>query len=180
MPSDAALRIPQPVCFHVRTVGDRNRTISTACSRLLLPVYCPCFHVAIGARLSQAGIKPPTPQSLRPWKKAVYGICQAAFRAVGEVFHSTEEKINSKHVSLRFLGQKGFTALKHKDPTAQALAVHIMARCGKSDFVEARLGDEGMRGGGGRGRTLRYSDSQVIVFSECFAVLIVPDEFRVC
>lgn len=76
----------------------------------------------------RAGTTPPTVQTLAKWKKAVFGLSTEAFSAVGEVYNSREKGIDASAVSLNFLTKKNFIDLK-ETATAQALAVHMIARC---------------------------------------------------
>ena len=76
----------------------------------------------------KAGIKHPTLQSLRAWKKAAGGLSQEGFDALREMFQTSEVKVNARHLSMNFLSLPKFMALKKDNPSAQALAINILGR----------------------------------------------------
>lgn len=100
-----------------------------------LPLCCIVIRATTDVRTQLAGIKAPAFQSLRVWKKAMCGPSQAEFAAVREIFQSADGNKNARHVWLNFLVLRSFSALKEKHPTAQALAIHIMARCERRHLV---------------------------------------------
>ena len=125
----------------------RSREVRIPLTHILLPLRCILLRVATNTGNPKAGIKHPTVQSLRSWKKAAGGLCQEGFEALREIFQTSDVKVNARHVSMNFLMLANFMALKKESPTAQALAIHMLGRSDPTLLFCLELGGESVGGG---------------------------------